>query len=121
MRQYASTPDPGEFNFLLTNSLFIMETAIKTSTSNTTQTFPVEGMTCGGCVNGVQRALDRVAGVSAATVDLRTASATVKYDPAIANFTTLQKAVDDAGYALRESGSAPVASAKKSGGGCCGS
>jgi copper ion binding protein len=97
-----------------------METAIKNPTSTTKQTFPVEGMTCGGCVNGVQRALSRVAGVSAATVDLRTASATVEYDPAIANFKTLQSAVDDAGYALKESGSTPAASAKKSGGGCCG-
>lgn len=97
-----------------------METAIKTPTSTTKLTFPVEGMTCGGCVNGVQRALSRVPGVSAAAVDLKTASATVEYNPAISNFTALQSAVDDAGYTLKEAGSTPAASAKKAGGGCCG-
>jgi copper ion binding protein len=119
-RLTASVADFGIFNFFIANSSSIMETATINPTSTTKQTFPVEGMTCGGCVNGVQRALSRVAGVSAATVDLKTASATVEYDPTIANFKTLQSAVDDAGYDLKAPGSIPSASAKKSGGGCCG-
>ena len=41
---------------------------------------PVSGMTCAACSARVQRALERVPGVSAATVNLMTGSATVEFD-----------------------------------------
>ena len=44
----------------------------------TTVALKVEGMTCGGCVGGVKRALEAVEGVSSATVDLASKLATIK-------------------------------------------
>lgn len=83
-------------------------------------TFAVEGMTCGSCVNGVQRALTRLNGVSGATVDLATATATVAYDSAIVQPADLQAAVADAGYTLKEHGTTTAAAPRsKGGGGCC--
>jgi Cu+-exporting ATPase len=41
---------------------------------------PVSGMTCAACSARVQRALERVPGVSAASVNLMTGSATVEFD-----------------------------------------
>src|SRR5919112_1913088 len=45
-----------------------------------TRSIPVSGMTCAACSARVQRALERVPGVSAASVNLMTGSATVEFD-----------------------------------------
>src|SRR4051812_39976152 len=60
-------------------------------------TFGVQGMTCASCVARVERALRRVEGVEAATVNLATerASATVREGTPI---DPLLEAVRDAGY-----------------------
>jgi copper chaperone CopZ len=94
-------------------------TTLENPTSLTTQTFAVEGMTCGGCANGVQRVLSRLNGVSGATVDLASATSTVAYDAATVRPADLQAAVADAGYALKERGTAPSAAPRSQGGGCC--
>lgn len=56
----------------------------------------VTGMTCGMCVQHVTQALKEVAGVSAATVDLKSGRATVQHEGTTR--TALLHAVAEAGY-----------------------
>jgi P-type Cu+ transporter len=65
-----------------------------------TITVPVEGMTCASCVLRVEKALKKVEGVSAATVNLATEQTTITFDPLRVTLERLNKAVSDAGYAL---------------------
>ncbi|MBK6517130.1 MAG: heavy-metal-associated domain-containing protein [Polyangiaceae bacterium] len=58
----------------------------------------VEGMTCGHCVKHVTAALTRVAGVSAATVQLEPGEASVTHEEAV-TAEALVRAVEDEGYA----------------------
>jgi copper chaperone CopZ len=57
----------------------------------------VEGMTCGGCVGSVERALLAIKGVESASADLDGATATVTHD-GTATVPALIEALDDAGY-----------------------
>jgi copper chaperone len=59
----------------------------------------VEGMTCGGCVLSVEKALARVPGVKKVTVSLEKKEAVVEGDTL--DRTRLEGAVLDAGYELR--------------------
>ena len=61
-------------------------------------TFPVEGMTCAACVRRVERALEKIEGVSSATVNLATEKATVALAPGSVTADTLRAAVEKAGY-----------------------
>ena len=61
-------------------------------------TFDIGGMTCASCVGRVQKALGRVDGVVAAAVNLATETATVSYDPAVADVAAMTAAVTRAGY-----------------------
>ena len=63
-----------------------------------TTTITVKGMTCGGCVNSVTKALTGVQGVQEAKVDLDGAKATVTFDESKASVASLKEAVEDAGY-----------------------
>ena len=63
-----------------------------------TITLPIKGMTCASCVSHVQRALDKVEGVTEAMVNLATEQATVSFIPALVSPETLDEAVRDAGY-----------------------
>ncbi len=65
-----------------------------------TVTVPVEGMTCASCVLRVEKALKKVEGVSAATVNLATEQTTITFDPLKVSLERLRDAVSDAGYAL---------------------
>ena len=58
----------------------------------------INGMTCMGCVNSVQKVLTALAGVQTVQVSLETAQATVVYDPARAGPAQFKRAVEDAGY-----------------------
>lgn len=74
---------------------------VVTSSLPVDQRFTVRGMTCSSCVRHVRHALEAVPGVVGASVDLVSASATVRYDPAQPLDTnTLQAAVAAAGYEL---------------------
>lgn len=64
----------------------------------TTATITVKGMTCGGCVNSVTKALKGVAGLLEANVDLAGEKATVTFDDTKTNIEALKEAVGDAGY-----------------------
>ena len=63
--------------------------------------FPVTGMTCASCASRVERALLKVPGVSQATVNLATESASVQGGPEV-NLMTLTAAVQKAGYGVLE-------------------
>lgn len=74
-----------------------------TATSNPVQqwTLGVAGMTCASCVARVEKALTRVPGVSVASVNLVSETATVEVDVNAA-LTPLLQAVADAGYRVKE-------------------
>ncbi|HSY23081.1 MAG TPA: heavy metal translocating P-type ATPase [Polyangiaceae bacterium] len=58
----------------------------------------VRGMTCASCVARVERAIRRVDGVTAASVNLATERASVRYRPGHADLERVRAAVRDAGY-----------------------
>ncbi|MDO8576779.1 MAG: heavy metal translocating P-type ATPase [Candidatus Daviesbacteria bacterium] len=62
--------------------------------------FPIKGMHCASCVRVIERALSRVEGVSAATVNLATEQASVTYDPKLVTNQALSSAVEGVGYKL---------------------
>jgi P-type Cu+ transporter len=68
------------------------------SASGGTSTIPVSGMTCAACSARVQRALERVPGVSAANVNLMTGAATVEFDPETVAPEQLVEAIRATGY-----------------------
>lgn len=62
-----------------------------------TKTYRVNGMTCGGCVKHVEKALRAVPGVVAVTVDLAKGTAAVE---GTASIEALAAQVAEAGYDL---------------------
>ncbi|GAB4238343.1 MAG: heavy metal translocating P-type ATPase [Deltaproteobacteria bacterium] len=73
--------------------------------------FPVAGMTCASCVARVERALRKVPGVLAASVNLAADSASVEFLPGVASAADLRAAVEGAGYSVPDvpPGEDPVA------------
>jgi len=63
-----------------------------------TMTLSIDGMTCAACVNHVEQALNKVPGVTEATVNLATEKARVTYIPDAADRAAFEKAVAEAGY-----------------------
>jgi copper chaperone len=66
-----------------------------------TTTLNIDGMSCGGCVANVTRTLNRIDGVSDATVTLTPPQATVTFDPQQVELASLIAAVEGAGYDVR--------------------
>ncbi|WP_257307530.1 heavy-metal-associated domain-containing protein [Geothrix campi] len=64
-----------------------------------TQTYQVTGMTCGGCVRHVDKAIRNTPGVTDVVVDLASGTAKVT---GTAAFETLAAQVAEAGYHLAE-------------------
>lgn len=62
----------------------------------------VQGMTCGGCVASVTKAIKRLDGVEQANVSLESKVASVIYDDAKTNEAEIKQAVRDAGYDIVE-------------------
>ena len=63
-----------------------------------TFSFDISGMTCGGCTGSVQRALDKIDGVSHAEVTLRPGVATVTADPDRVTSAQIEAAITGLGY-----------------------
>lgn len=61
-------------------------------------TIPVEGMTCGGCVASIERALRAVDGVTQVAAVLSPGQVKVSYEPARVETDDLVQAITDAGY-----------------------
>ena len=90
----------------------ISQTATSVAVSAYTQrskivTLDVQGMTCGGCVIGVQTVLKRLPGVTKAEVRYETHRASVTYDPAKVTITQMIAAIETLKYTAT-----PVAPAK---------
>ncbi|KAJ1962850.1 ATPase Cu transporting protein 7B, partial [Dipsacomyces acuminosporus] len=58
----------------------------------------VIGMTCASCVNGIERHIGGMAGVSSIKVDLMTAQATVRHGEHTLSVDSLRSAIEDMGY-----------------------
>lgn len=69
-------------------------------------TLTIEGMTCASCVSHVEKALTRLDGVAAASVNLATETAAVDYDPDAVGPDELAAAVAAAGYTATTTGEA---------------
>ncbi len=67
----------------------------------------IEGMTCASCVSRVEKALARIPGVTAASVNLATERATVQALSTVPE-ATLRAAVEKAGYGARSLDAAPA-------------
>ena len=67
-----------------------------------TEKLEIEGMHCASCVSAVEKSLKKLGGVRSANVNLATESATVEYETESIRHTDLKKAVEDAGYEVRE-------------------
>jgi copper chaperone CopZ len=65
-----------------------------------TELIKVTGMTCGGCVNSLTRALKSISGVDAVQVDLSTGDTQVQYNENLTSPEQLRSAVINAGYGL---------------------
>jgi len=59
---------------------------------------PLKGMTCAACANTIERALGKARGVSAASVNFATKTATVRYDAAATSPAMLVDVVSGTGY-----------------------
>ena len=60
----------------------------------------ITGMTCGGCVNSVQKVLTALPGVQSAEVTLTPGQARVVVDPARLDRAALVQAIVDAGFGV---------------------
>ena len=58
----------------------------------------IEGMTCGGCVSSVQKALQAVVGVEAISVSLEDGLAVVAYDESDCDVPAIVEAIEEAGF-----------------------
>jgi copper chaperone len=63
-----------------------------------TYQFSVDGMTCGGCVGSVQRAIGKLDGVEQVDVTLQPGSATVQANPAKVTAAQIQSTLAELGF-----------------------
>ncbi len=70
---------------------------------------PIGGMTCSACAAAVERAVGKVPGVSAASVNFATEKLSVDWDPGATRLSEIKLAVKDAGYEALAAESGPVA------------
>ncbi|MBW4667558.1 MAG: heavy metal translocating P-type ATPase [Cyanomargarita calcarea GSE-NOS-MK-12-04C] len=64
-------------------------------------TLKLRGMSCASCARSVEKAISSVIGVNECIVNFGAELATVKYDPRKTDVTTIQEAVEKAGYSAR--------------------
>lgn len=66
--------------------------------SQQSETFAIEGMTCGHCVKAVREALEETDGVE--VVDVQIGRAEVRYDAATRSRAEVEEAIEEAGYTV---------------------
>ncbi len=62
--------------------------------------YNLEGMTCGGCVNSVQRVLSNLEGVEGSKVEI--GKVLVTFDPSAISQTAIQEALSKTGFGVTE-------------------
>ncbi|WP_269533536.1 heavy-metal-associated domain-containing protein [Chitinimonas sp. BJYL2] len=62
----------------------------------------IGGMSCGGCVASVERAVRALTGVGEVKVDLAQALARVVFDPDLTNAAAIRAAIEGAGYDIED-------------------
>ena len=67
-------------------------------TDTTKKEFAVDGMSCGGCVQSVTKAIARLPGVRNVDVSLEKKAATVEYDDATVEPAAIIAAIESAGF-----------------------
>ena len=83
------------------------------SRTSTEIELPIAGMTCASCVNRIERFLKKTDGVEAASVNLATEVATVRYLPDLTGRAELAQAIEAAGYDLKPSPTAAETAAAR--------
>ncbi len=68
-----------------------------------TETLKVGGMTCGGCVNAVTKALKALEGVKEVAVSLQAGEATIEFDEQTTSSERLRATFQSAGYEVQDS------------------
>ncbi len=58
----------------------------------------IGGMHCAGCVNSIQNYLMELKGITKCEVNLAAEKATIEFDPSSVDLSTIEKAVEEAGY-----------------------
>ena len=76
-----------------------MNIALASSPRSSEWSFPIEGMTCASCVARVEKVLAQLPGVSSATVNLATETATLRAAPGL-HAQVITEAIERAGYAV---------------------
>lgn len=66
------------------------------------RSFDIEGMTCAACARAVERAANKLDGVTEANVNLATEKLSISYEPSKVNISDIKKAVEKAGYKALE-------------------
>lgn len=68
----------------------------------TKKTLTIEGMTCASCAQTIEKSVQKLKGMEAASVNLATERLTVNYDSSILNLSDITQAVSGAGYEAHE-------------------
>ena len=79
---------------------------------------PVSGMTCAACARSIERTLANTPGVDRASVNLATNTATVEFDPGVAQVRDFVGAIEELGYGVPEK-EAPADAAEQGYRGAC--
>jgi len=66
--------------------------------------YNLQGMTCGGCVNSVQRVLSKLEGVEGSKVEI--GKVLVTFDPSSISQTAIQEALNKTGFGVTEANQA---------------
>ena len=61
-------------------------------------TIKVEGMTCGGCVNSIQKALGEHDGIRKTDADLDAGTVEVEFDAKVIRRSAIERAIESAGF-----------------------
>lgn len=64
------------------------------------ETVKISGMTCAACAQRVQRAVGKLDGVASASVNFATEKLVVEYNEAVASLSTIEGAIEKAGYGV---------------------
>ncbi len=75
---------------------------VVTESNVNTVTIPVGGMTCAACSQRVEKAIDKLDGVTKVSVNLATEKATVEYDPNVIRLSAIKQCIENAGYKALE-------------------